>query len=164
MQVIVETIIERFVRDPRYRELMNKVALWTGAMLVKLLESTELFLAECSDDEPDDVLFILDAARELGHRSPGEIPEAFANVVNRVLRKELYAEWAGEGSVVGEAFRRQLSLLLQQEEAAFSGIDGTLITTDVGDMNGEEVTDKSSEPTVDSGKSAETNIAIEEKT
>lgn len=164
MQVIVETIIERFARDQRYRELMNKVAIWTGAMLVKLLELTELFLAECSDDEPDDVLFILEAARELAHRSPGEIPCAFADVVNRVLRKELYAEWADEGSAVGEAFRRQLALLLQQEKAAFSGIDGTLVTVNLGDVNGMELSDDSSEPTLDDGKSAEPNAAIEENT
>jgi hypothetical protein len=48
------------------------------------------------------------------------------------------------------------------EEAAFSGIDGTLMPTDLGDVNGTEVTDESSEPTVDGGTSAEPNIAIEE--
>ena len=37
LQTIVETIIERFTRDQHYRVLMDRVKLWTTAMLVTLL-------------------------------------------------------------------------------------------------------------------------------
>ena len=93
MQVIIRTIIERFVRVPGYRKLLENVGTWTGPMLITLLEESELFLQECSNDNPDDSLYLIDAARELAHRSPSEIPQTFEQVVNRLLKKELLPEW-----------------------------------------------------------------------
>ena len=126
MQVIVKTIIERFVRIPEYRKLLDSVATWTGPMLITLLEESELFLQECSNDNPDDSLYLIDAARELAHRSPSEIPQTFEQVVNRLLKKELLPDWAEEESEVGAAFRSQLAVLLQQQQSAFPGIDVAL--------------------------------------
>jgi hypothetical protein len=126
MQVIIKTIIERFVRGSGYRELLDNVATWTGPMLITLLEESELFLQECSNDNPDDSLYLIDVARELAHRSPSEIPQKFEEVVNRLLRKELLPDWAEEESEVGAAFRSQLAILLQQQQSAFPGIDVAL--------------------------------------
>lgn len=144
MRIIVKTIIERFTGDQAYRKLIEKVVDWTGAMLITLLEESELFLQECSNDNPDDSLYLLDAARELAHRSPSEIPQGFEDVVNRLLKKEILAEWAEEESEVGTVFRRQLVLLLQQEQAAFSSIDHVLAVKGIdaaeeeGIIDGEE--------------------------
>lgn len=126
LQAIVETIIERFVRDQHYRALMNKVRLWTTGMLETLLECTELLLNQCSEDNPDDVLIIFDAATEVARRAPIEVPDAFSNAVNRVLRGELLSDWSDEESMVGEMVRRQLRLLLEQHEGAFPSIDKAL--------------------------------------
>ena len=126
MQVIIKTIIERFVRVPEYRKLLETVGTWTGPMLITLLEESEPFLQECSNDNPDDSLYLIDAARELAHRSPSEIPQTFEQVVNRLLKKELLPDWAEEESEVGAAFRSQLAVLLQQQQSAFPGIDVAL--------------------------------------
>jgi hypothetical protein len=147
MQVIVQTIVERFAREVSYRELMERVSTWTGQMLITLLELSELFLEQCSDENPDDALFILEAARELATRSPTEVPQEFEDVVNRVLRKELLGEWAAEESVVGTGFRRQLALLLQQEQFAFSGIDRTISLTGLDDVEEAEMIDEAGEST-----------------
>jgi len=138
MQVIVETIVERFARDTHYRQLIEQVRAWTGRMLVTLLEMSELFLSQCSDDNPEDVLFVIDAARALARLSPVEVPETFSKVVNRVLRKELFPEWADSESAVGNAFLRQLALLLQQEQTSFPDIDHILVTTALADLDGKE--------------------------
>ena len=101
-------------------------------MLETLLECTELLLNQCSEDNPDDVLIIFDAATEVARRAPDEVPGAFSDVINRVLRKELLPDWSDEESMVGQLFRRQLRLLLEQHEGAFPGIDKALI---VGEQN-----------------------------
>jgi hypothetical protein len=95
-------------------------------MLITLLEESELFLQECSNDNPDDSLYLIDAARELAHRSPSEIPPTFEQVVNRLLKKELLPDWSEDESEVGAAFRSQLAVLLQQQQSAFPGIDVAL--------------------------------------
>jgi hypothetical protein len=100
-------------------------------MLVTFLESSEFFLQECSNDSPDDPMFLIDAARELTHRSPSEIPPAFEDVINRILRKEFLPEWHNEESDVGSVFRRQLALLLQQEQAAFANVDHALAMREI---------------------------------
>ena len=105
-------------------------------MLVTFLELSELFLQECSNDSPDDPLFLIDAARELAHRSPSEIPRTFEGVVNRILRKEFLPEWHEEESDVGRVFRRQLALLIQQEQAAFSNVDHALAALGGDDLQG----------------------------
>ena len=127
LQMIVETIIERFTRDQHYRDLIGGVKQWTTAMLETLLECTELLLNQCSEDNPDDVLIIFDAATEVARRAPDEVPDAFSDVINRVLRRELLSDWSDEESMVGEMFRRQLRLLLEQHEGAFPSIDKALI-------------------------------------
>ena len=133
LQVIVEAIVERFTRDQRYRVLMDSVKLWPTAMLVTLLERTELLLNQCSEDNPDDVLIVFDAATEIARREPIEMPDAFSDVINRVLRKELLSDWSEEESVVGEMFRRQLRLLLEQHESAFPYIDKATIVGEQGE-------------------------------
>jgi hypothetical protein len=138
MRVIVKAIIERFAKDQGYRKLLERVAEWTGAMLITLLGESELFLQECSNDNPDDSLYLLEAARELAHRSPSEIPQGFEDVISRLLKREILAEWAEAGSEVGTVFRRQLALLLQQEPAAFANIDHALAIKGI-DAEDEEI-------------------------
>ena len=148
-EVIVEAIIERFVRDVRYRQLLEKLGQWTATLLATYLKSGELYLAECSDENPDDVIILLDAAGELARRSPGSIPDGFDELLNKVLRKEVQPEWSGEGSEVGQAFRIRLNVLLQQDGDAFPSVDRELLArqvtqnsaNDTEETRGEEMND-----------------------
>jgi hypothetical protein len=126
-QVIVETLIERFERDDRYRGILRQMSLWTGVLLKLFLEETELFLAECSDENPDDVLFLFDAAREVCRRAPHQIPDAFPTAINRLLKKGNHPEWADLSSSAGRVFHTQLSLLLQQNKTALPSIEDALV-------------------------------------
>ncbi len=126
LQGIVATIVERFPQDQRYRTIMEGVARWTTTMLVMLLQSTELLLDQCSDENPDDVVLALEAARELARRAPNKMPDAFPNAVNRVMQKESHPEWSDVESIIGATLGQQLRLLLQQEEGMFPDIDRAL--------------------------------------
>lgn len=130
MQVIVETLIERFVRDERYRRLLQQISQWATPLINTFLEQAELFLLECSDENPDDVIMLFDAAREVCRRMPTQVPDAFSVLINRVLRKEMLPEWASTSSTVGRVFHTQLSLLVQQHEMAFPTIERSLIIPD----------------------------------
>lgn len=129
VQVIVEALISRFTREDRCRRLLEYTSTWATLLLQTLLELSERFLSECSEDNPEDVIILLDAARELGRRSPVGIPEAFPDVANRILRGALFPEWGSAESRVGSVFRRQLDLLMQQDHDTFSKIDDTLIAS-----------------------------------
>jgi hypothetical protein len=126
-QIVVETLIERFGRDDRYRGILQEMPQWTSALLKTFLEQTELFLAECSDENPDDVLILFDAAREVCRRAPHQIPDAFSIAVNRLLKKQTLHEWADAASSSGRVFHTQLSLLIQQNKAALPAIEEALI-------------------------------------
>ena len=149
MRVIITTIIERFVAVEGYRKLLDRIASWTGPMLITLLEQSERFLQECSNDNPEDSLYLIDAARELAHRSPSEIPQTFEQVVNRLLKKELLPDWAEEESEVGAAFRSQLAILLQQQQSAFPGIDVALAVKVTGAPEEEKTIEAEDEKTTE---------------
>jgi hypothetical protein len=127
LQVIVESAIERFSRDERYRRIVEKVSESSTAFLIGFLEEAELFLNECADENADDVLILFEAAGELGRRAPIEAPPSFSEALNRVLKKEILPQWSVSTSEVGRAFHTQLSLLLRQHQATFPTIDGSLI-------------------------------------
>ncbi|MEW6228862.1 MAG: hypothetical protein AB1700_12380 [Bacillota bacterium] len=129
MQVIIETLIERFTRNERCRQLMENTGEWAPSMLVILLELSEHFLSQCSEDNPDDVMVLLGAARELARRSPVLVPDAFSEVSNRILRGEVLPEWTSRDSMVGGTFRSQLALMLQQSDDVFPKIDATLLAS-----------------------------------
>jgi hypothetical protein len=143
MQAIMEALISRFIREERCRLLMESTGRWTTSLLHILLELSERFLGECSEDNPEDVTILLDAARELGRRSPLEIPETFPDVANRVLRGELFPEWKSIDSQVGSFFRSQLALLLQQDRDKFPTIEDALITSSEHEENTENEEDSS---------------------
>lgn len=137
LQIIIETLIERFARDPRYRKLLQQVSQWTTPLVATLIEQAELFLLECADDNPDDVIILFDAAREICRRVPGQMPETFPVVVNRVLKREILPEWTPTSSV-GRVFHSQLALLLQQNQTSFPTIDAALIVRDEPDTGGSQ--------------------------
>ena len=142
LQVIVETIIERFARDARYRRLLNQFGDWTAALLSKLLALGELFLDECSDENPEDVAILLDAAKELARRSPASIPTGFDGLLNQVLGGELQPDWHSDESAAGTLFRGRLKLLLEQDGDAFPSVDRDLLPQSTGSESSEDSDDE----------------------
>lgn len=126
-QQILCLAIERFVRDDKYRGLLESAAQWTDSLLVTFLQVSGRFVLECGEDNPDDIMVLLNTARELARRAPIRIPPEFAQTVNSVLRGDIQAEWGDEDSVVGATFRAQLGSLIGQYSDAFPDVDRALL-------------------------------------
>ena len=125
---IVEEVIRRYSDEEKYREIFDIVPKWADALLEQLLILSEDYLLECSEDHPENVNIIVDAAREYARRTPPHIPVEFTSASNRVLHGELCPEWSSKASVLGTTFRSQLSLLLDRYSDVFPEIDRALLT------------------------------------
>lgn len=106
---ILNEVIVRFLDEPKHRELMDEVKKWNSSLLVKLLESAPRFLVECSEDNPEDVVFLFYAKQELENRYYYAIPTSFADTIRSVLKGSLMPEWNSDESTVGRIFRSQLN-------------------------------------------------------
>lgn len=116
---ILRQVIVRFLRNEKYRSLVDGVEEWKSSLLAQLLELSEAFLLECGEDNADDVLLLFEAVSELAKRNPVLIPDAFGSAVLRILRGELQKEWGSADSEAGQRFLHQLETLLNQHPQDF---------------------------------------------
>lgn len=109
VQVIVEELIRRFVRDERHYALLENVKLWHSKLIIQLLERSSLYWTECSEDRPDHVGLLFDARDELVNRNPMTIPSAFSAAIRDILLGKLRPEWLVEESEAGQVFYSRLT-------------------------------------------------------
>ncbi len=119
---ILRQVIIRFVRNEKYRTLVDSVEEWKSSLLAQLLELSEAFVLECDEDNADDILILFEAASELAKRNPVLIPDAFGATAMRILKGELQREWGSVDSEAGQRFLRQLETLLSQHPQDFDRV------------------------------------------
>jgi len=105
---IIADVVSKFTRDEKYRELIEKVREWNSTLLSQLLESASAYWAECSEDHPEDVLFLFQARDELQNRNPLAVPEEFFRTIRNIWEGTILSEWSTAKSESGRIFRSQV--------------------------------------------------------
>ena len=121
-QRVLRQIILRYPDDEKYRGVIESVRQWNDELLKQFLSMSEDFLVECSEDRPEDVIILFEAASELANRRAILIPDLFRSTLLRVLTGEIQAEWNSVESIAGKTFVRQLETLLERYPAEFSDL------------------------------------------
>lgn len=117
---LVWQIIERFTTSERYREVLENVKTWSDGLLVQFMLLTEAFLLQCSEDRPEDVIILFEAATELAERMHLDAPQAFGVAVKKLLQGQLQPEWSSPDSEAGANVKRYLQLLIEKHAAVYS--------------------------------------------
>lgn len=117
---LVRQIIERFAISERYREVLENVKTWSDGLLVQFMLLTEAFLLQCSEDRPEDVIILFEAATELAERMHLDAPQEFVAAVKALLQGELQPEWNSPDSEAGANVKRNLQLLIERHTAFYS--------------------------------------------
>ncbi len=90
---LVRQVIERFSLSERYREVLENVKSWSDGLLVQFLMLTEEFVLQCSEDRPEDVIILFEAATELAERIHLIAPDEFTAGMKSLLESRLQPEW-----------------------------------------------------------------------
>ena len=117
---LVRQIIERFALSERYREVLESVKTWSDGLLVQFMLLTETFLLQCSEDRPEDVIILFEAATELAERIHLDAPPAFGSAVKALLQGDLQPDWSSPDSDAGANVKRYLQLLIEKHAAVYS--------------------------------------------
>jgi hypothetical protein len=99
---LISALIASDWQDEDVKQLWNSSSTWSNTLKSRLLRQSESYLLECSEDFPETVLPLLEAAEKLISDNvtllPDEFEETIANVVNGVIHVDWY-------QLAGEAFR-----------------------------------------------------------
>ncbi len=115
----IQEIINRFTSSDNHRNLIESIETWYDDLLVVFIDHSETFLEECDENDPDDVLLLFEAVRELAKRNPVKIPGRFTEITLNVLQGGFLADWRDVDSSLGQNFRSQVSLLINQYSNEF---------------------------------------------
>ncbi|MHC0068335.1 hypothetical protein ACWATR_36635 [Nostoc sp. UIC 10890] len=119
---VIKQIIQRFRDNEKYRELLENVQKWKDPMIIHLLEISDDFLLECSEDNPDDIYYLFEAVSELSQRNHLLLPDEFYKTIKNTLSGLIQPEWRTEGSTAGEIFQSQIELLFARYSSAFADL------------------------------------------
>ncbi len=108
-------LIEEFIKsdwtDEPVRAILQATNEWTDALLVSLLRKTEDYLLECTEQQPDDVLVLFEAASTLLKRNPTLLPSEFESGISKFAKREVSFEWSDKDSETWISFTGQIDLI-----------------------------------------------------
>jgi hypothetical protein len=123
---IVGQVIQRFRDDEKYRRLLGEVWGWRDGTIACLLEMSEDFLGECSEDNPEDLVFLFEAATELTERNSHFRTPNFPKAIVAALKGEIRPEWIGEDSEARSTLFGQAGLLITRFPTKFETLEAHL--------------------------------------
>lgn len=113
----VEYLIESDWREESLSELFLMCADWSNSLKVFLLKSSEKFLFECSEDFPDDVLVLFEAANSVLSTNPSLLPSEFEDTAKGLVNGDITMTWFDEQGAAWRAFVGLTDLLKSQHGA-----------------------------------------------
>lgn len=119
---LVRQIIERSPTNDQYREVLSNVRTWSDGLLLQFLMLAEPYLSQCSEDLPDDILTIFEAASEFAERiqlATSIVPMEFRTAIEAILDGRLQPEWNSPDSDAGGTLKRQLLLIIERYPAIY---------------------------------------------
>lgn len=125
---LVAAIMTRSLAEDRYRQLFEDVSKWSDAALTSILEQSETFLQRCSEDDPDRIVPLFEAAQVLLEHQALVDPDAFAAIVVKAMKGEIVAGWDDPETDMNSSLRSQAGLLASRHQGMFGGIEQYLAT------------------------------------
>lgn len=113
----VEYLIESDWREESLSELFLMCSDWSNSLKAFLLKSSEKFLLECSEDFPDDILVLFDAANSLLSMNPSMLPAEFEDVTKELVSGDTTMSWFDEQGDAWRTFIGQTDLIRSKHGA-----------------------------------------------
>lgn len=141
---------------------------WRDAAISQWLELSADYLLECSEDDPDEVILLFEAATELAERNSPLLPDIFSEAIVAALKGETRPEWAEGESDIHAALLGQSRLLVTRFPGKFEALEAHVEglgeeKTKGGDADDEEAgqvdTVPADSPEIDSPKSVDVDPA-----
>ena len=110
----IDELIESDWREDSISDLFLRCSDWTDVLKVCLLKKSERFLEECSEDYPDDLLYLFVAAKGLISSNPTLLPSEFESAIRRIIEGEQDPVWFTEIGSTFLNFVGQIDLIRTQ--------------------------------------------------
>jgi len=113
----IDELIESDWREESISNLFLMCSDWSNILKVYLLRKSERFLEECSEDFPDDIVQIFDAANSLIISNSSMLPREFEESIKRIIDGDQNVIWFDEKGFAFRAFVGQINLIKMQHGA-----------------------------------------------
>lgn len=128
----VDILIQMDWRDQNVSSTWQRVSSWAPPLQSAYLSCSADYLSECSEDYPDDILVLFDAAAALANEAPGMIPEAFEQSILDILEFRVSPLWFVEQGETYQSFIGQVNLLQERYTARFPRISEIVLPQLIG--------------------------------
>ena len=113
----IDELIESDWREESISNLFLMCSDWSNILKVYLLRKSERFLEECSEDFPDDIVQIFDAANSLIISNSSMLPREFEESIKRIIDGDQNVIWFDEKGFAFRSFVGQINLIKIQHGA-----------------------------------------------
>ena len=110
----VDELIESDWREENVSDLFLRCSDWSDTLKVYLLKKSERFFEECSEDFPDDLVQIFDAANGLISSNPSMLPSEFEAAIKGIIDGDQNVVWFDERGSAFRTFVGQIDLIRTQ--------------------------------------------------
>jgi hypothetical protein len=110
----VDELIESDWREENVSDLFLRCSDWSDTLKVCLLKKSERFFEECSEDFPDDLVQIFDAANSLISSNPSMLPSEFEAAIKGIIDGDQNVVWFDEKGSAFRTFIGQIDLIRTQ--------------------------------------------------
>ena len=110
----VDELIESNWQEENATHLFLKCSDWSDMLKVHLLKKTERFFEECSEDEPDNMLPIFEAANHLILSNHSLLPPEFEVAIKQVIDGNRIHAWFNDEGKAFRTFVGQIDLIRTQ--------------------------------------------------
>ena len=110
----VDELIESDWREEGVSDLFLMCSDWSVILKVYLLKKTERFFEDCSEDFPDDLVQLFDAANSLISSNPSMLPSEFEAAIKGIIDGDHNVVWFDEKGSAFRTFVGQIDLIRTQ--------------------------------------------------
>jgi len=114
IEQIVENLIESDWREDTINELLSSCSNWSDSLKATFLKNSEDFLMKCTEDFPDDVIFLFEVARSLLSDKPSLLPHQFEDTIKELIDGDISINWFEEEGAAWGNFVGQVDLIRLQ--------------------------------------------------
>ena len=110
----VDELIESDWREENVSDLFLMCSDWSDILKVHLLKKSERFFEECSEDFPDDLVQLFDAANSLISSNPSMLPSEFEVAIKGIIDGDQNTVWFDDKGSAFRTFVGQIDLIRTQ--------------------------------------------------
>ena len=110
----VDELIESDWREENVSDLFLMCSDWSDILKVHLLKKSERFFEECSEDFPDDLVQLFDAANSLISSNPSMLPSEFEVAIKGIIDGDQNVVWFDDKGSAFRTFVGQIDLIRTQ--------------------------------------------------